>query len=61
MSLFDLIRYPVTKDTTDFTHLPDDIWEKYMNERISLIGIEAMNHERATNAMLIKIILEWEE
>jgi hypothetical protein len=60
MSLFDLIRYPVTKDTTDFTHIPDDIWDKYLQERM-LWSTKEINAERETNAKLIQIIREWNE
>ena len=60
MSLFDLIRYPVHRDTTDFTHIPDDIWDKYLQERM-LWSTDEINAERETNAALIKIILEWKE
>lgn len=60
MSLFTLIKYPVDKDTCDFSHLPDDIWNAYMDKR-KTITYQERQDERGTNAIIIKIMLEWED
>jgi hypothetical protein len=60
MSLFDLIRYPVDSNTADFSHLPDDIWCKYI-EAHKKLDYAGTRKEKTTNALLIKTILEHDE
>jgi hypothetical protein len=59
MSLFDLIRYPVNKDTCDFFHIPDDMWLEYVQARKAM-SIFELNHEGRTHEVLIGIIKNWD-
>jgi hypothetical protein len=59
MSLFDLIRYPVTKDTNTFFHIPDDMWDEYVKAREAM-SIFELNHEGRTHEVLIEIIKNWD-
>ena len=60
MSLFTLIKYPVNKGTTDFRHIPYAIWYRYMEARV-LLSTEEREVEDQTNAILIRMLMDWDE
>jgi hypothetical protein len=59
MSLFTLIKYPVDKETADFRHVPDDIWDAYIRLRENMAD-EEITQENNSNAVIIKVMMEWE-
>ncbi len=59
MSLFTLIKYPVSTDA-QLDDIPSNIWDEYI-DRFTDLPLKDRLSESQTNALLIQFLLEWED